>query len=182
MQFKLSLPVNEPDPSKCKMVTIRCHPDYNAEGSFHDWVMVKFEQEGDEEATYHFQGDDDEEWTQFYCSDCVPTKVLTVVQDTHAVGDDKYYALTMACQFRDQELCQQATVLTEPWHIELERIPRSNLYKPKLYLVDILTIESACIVVQEQPNLLEMVTTDQREIQESVILIRPRSDWGKQFT
>ena len=184
-------------------VRLRCHPDYHAEGEWFDWVMVNF---GEPNETHVI------EKLSFYPVNCVPCKILSFVLDGR---NNKPMAVVHACLERDAKDVEFTSCLIEKWRLsfngmKIKRRPDEVVYQPRieaerrkrkftadLYLIDLQTIHSPCLVMEETPGLKGEITVEcdrdknrserwkemeaKRKVLMSVSLIRDYKHWGRQF-
>jgi hypothetical protein len=161
-----------PHPETNKRITVRCHPNYHAEGPWYDWVEVKFTQSSFTGLAEH-RGN-------FLHQHSVPAKVLAFVQ--HPVSGS-VLALIHPCAWRTINESEKDTVLTELWTQEFTT--KDGVAVPNLFLVGVASICGLCLVVEEVPGLKERVdTADDEHCQEFdvALLVLDRRKWGELFT
>jgi hypothetical protein len=132
----------------------RAHPNYQGEGAFYDWAMVKFEDDGD-----------------------YPARILLFYQKHQPIIDEQtgnvtscgIHAIINSCVLRHDSSCERRgkmneTRLCSRW--ELESVPRSRLdgqqYQrgkrpniPLMRSVPVETLQEHVYVVEEHPGLEE---------------------------
>lgn len=152
-----------------KRFSMRCHPDYHAEGAWYDWVEVRY-------TGSSFQGDKDHLGT-FLHKHSVPAKVLAFLEHPDSGAA---FALVHPCKWRDNS--EQDTVLTEVWHQDFNW--RGDTGHPGVQLVRVDAIVGLCLVVEEVPGLKENVSKEEADTSfyTTVILVRDRKTWGDRFT
>jgi hypothetical protein len=165
-----------------KRMTIRCHPNYQNEGPWNDWVMARFDTVG---TTFEHSA----HTTQFDMS-LVPCKVLAIAQD----GEGRIMLLVHGCHFRETKQDRdEDSVLIEFWHLEYhnisDRLPPKmrdrgvQYYAPNLTWVGIENIHCRCLVVEEEPGIHEEAPREANgSLKNRVMLVRRYSLWKNEFT
>ncbi len=147
----------------------RAHPNYRSEGSWYDWVLVKFHVDG--------MG------IQYY-----PSKILTffTIQEKDTMDSSKSpsnkgaLALIHSCESKDSD---STTAITERWNLEYETKHPQKSLQPVYRVVSVDTFGEAVYVIEEQPGLRQCVASrDVAEFSQGVILLKEREHWRNQFT
>ena len=183
-------------------VRLRSHPNYNGAGAWRDWVMVRYQSEG-EGGTEQEEVQPEAAMHRQYNRDYVPAKILGFFK--HPV-DQKVRVLVHPCEFRDVEDMKRQTVLTERWRkwydvTELYTNGTRKVYNEMMTsLIELESIKNPCLVVEHDPRLLERFEEGQInekrlkkpvegqlwvnsvEEMKTVTLIRKRAEWGGKFT
>lgn len=162
-------------PDENNRVTIRCHPNYQNEGPWNDWVMAKFE-------TGSLIFEESENETQFY-QELVPCKVLAIAETSN--GDVRL--LVHGCSFRTtRKERDDDTVLIEFWNLEYSyrtNQRRTEGMVPHLTWVSISNIHCRCLVIEEEPGIHEVVPiSKEKKPLTRVMLVRRHSLWPEEFT
>ena len=165
-------------------ITLRCHPNFQNEGPWYDWALVRFDCSncffhkkslGNEKLYRAFKRNrkdvqdryDPMEHVPQNPDDCVPCKILAFGANEHGTP----MALVHGCSFRTTNShVSSDTVLVEFWHLEYQNLvakervspdkPRekSTTYQaPYLCWVELSSIVAPCFVVEEEPGLHEVL-------------------------
>ena len=138
---------------------IRAHPNFCSEGSWYDWVMVKYETEGGE--------------------DFFPSKVLSFFT---VDGKEEIFALTHTVHVHRGQLDQ--SILTQKYFLEYFKDSKKNQLLPLLRVVSVDTFHEPVFVVEENPGLHERLEYDGNPWGcplSSAILVKDRKCWSQQF-
>lgn len=150
--------------------TMRCHPDYHSEGSWHDWVEVKY-------TASSFRGDPQHSG-RFLHKHSVPAKVLAFLRHPES---EEIHALIHPCKWKERS--DMDTVLTEVWCQEFKW--RGQDATPVVEVVSVKSIMGLCLVIEEVPGLKESVSRGDEGFSEEfdvALLVRDRKSWGDHFT
>ena len=175
-------------------ISLRCHPNYQKEGMWYDWVVVDYDRD------YSIHPKEDEQNAQ-YLDNCVPVKLLGFFKN-EVTG--QIQALVHPCEFRDQKDRGKQTVLTEAWRLSWKETSEKGLFMEDYNVINVSSIVAPCLAIQHVPGFSEKRSTkNDKQIQrdnkkvgsldkaekeytllerQSVTLIRPRRDWGRKFT
>ena len=168
-------------------VIVRCHPNYNNSGPWHDWVVARFnlteagvEVEPDRGEVDSIHNDGHQfEWG------CVPCKVLAFVEDS----DGTTKAVVHPCSLQTNDDWLDSTSLTETHRLRYEQIPNLQPQeaiwcRPGLVVIELESIVCRLLVVEENPGVHSQVNTGDAALsgQDRVIVVRPRNKWGKRFS
>jgi hypothetical protein len=174
-------------------VTLRCHPNYQNEGPWHDWVIAHFQQE--EQA----EDEEGQSQTQFE-QDCVPCKVLAVTQHPRTA---QAWLLVHGCKFRpDPRKREKDSVLLEHWELSYQNtfdtLPearhkrsrdgrnqsraRPHHMTPQLTWIQPESIIARCLCIEEEPGVFQTVPVVGGKEQNRVMLVRQRNRWPLEFT
>jgi hypothetical protein len=171
-----------PNTRKAKELKLRCHPNYRNDGPWYDWVVVAYEiDEMDRIDRTHADIGGIE---PFYPEGMVPCKVLGFVRDNAQGGKIKVVVHT--CDFQSFEEGRSGSVLIESWHLSYHQRQgqRRHLY-PVIDVVDLESIHDIAFVVEEYPGIHGMIDLDNigehKHTYNSVLLVRPRDQWGTEF-
>ena len=166
-----------------KPITLRCHPNFQNEGPWYDWAIVKFETD----RFFHHQNnkrqfktkqknrhpDLEKEFDPIqnepqHPDCCVPCKILAFAENT----DGAIMALVHGCRFRTtHQQTMNDTVLLEFWQLEYhnlrDELPpdlskqnkrrqrQQDYFAPFLSWIDVRSILRRCLVIEEEPGIHE---------------------------
>jgi hypothetical protein len=162
-------------------ITIRCHPDYQKEGEWYDWAMIRFD---DVENIPVPQGD---EFSLTYHHSWVPCKCLGFLRNPLS---GTVSVLLHACDWQTESESKMNSVITERWNMEYQLSSGSQAnWSPRIRCIGIDSIARPCFCVQHVPGFCEMAKVNPTDPKEkplaqrrAVTLVRPRDQWGYCFT
>lgn len=173
---------------RTRKLTVRAHPNFNNEGSWYDWVMVKFP--GTPNARGRSGAEELKTTSPFFPDEVVPCKVLAWTKKTSCDNDEELHALVHPCDYRTHDLkCNFATSLLERWHLSYEKVRHNGMpaRRPALHFVPVSSIETSCLVVEECPVTRDIIFDEDLEKKKlwdsynSILLLKDRKQWGKLF-
>jgi hypothetical protein len=168
----------------------RSHPNYRSNGSWYDWVMVRYEDEIEhstispptkrqrvENVTGASSQEEDPEDDR-YPDTYFPAKILCFFRDP---VDGELNALVHTCEYSDHT---QDSVLCEVWELEFEvhTIRGTTEAYPTLRAVPVSSFDEPVLVLQEMPGLLESVDPIANPYYKRCILVKNRErHWPSKF-
>lgn len=176
---------------------LRCHPDYQSEGPYYDWVMVKFE--GVDNPTKEVYHNGVSTHSTQYHSDHVPARILAFVNPPYS---EELLAIVHPADFREYSLQKEDSCFTEFWRMSYEPIRRPHRvpsdtdthYRPGLCVVPVSSFLCRCLVIEMHPPTTpeKRVVKDggrkenfERQADDSdlnIMLIRKYEAWGTFFS
>jgi len=146
------------------------HPNYQSMGPWHDWVMVTFAEEGDDDTVEEEVEENDDRYFQ---DDEFPSKILCFFV---ADKQPEIFAIVQSCIARDHK---QDSILLQRWEKEYVRSLHQN-YTPVLHAVPVESFGECVLVVEDDSAVREAI--DQKNIEPGCTLVLPRQEyWAKQF-
>jgi hypothetical protein len=200
------IPVDEEEEEdgQSRSVQLRCHPNYNQEGPWYDWVMARFEpyeglvfqtpeniQKLRRNNLYNSifgSGrnkikEDQMKDLPMFDLDVLPCKILAFVEDP--IDSSNVRAVVHGCCFRStgSELFHDS-VLLEYFNLSytVEGSEEEGFSRvPHLSLLDLDNIVAPAFVIEEDPGIHESIPVEPKEANTSVILVRSHHKWGREF-
>ena len=156
--------------------TLRAHPNFQNEGPFYDWVMVKFDQDETQQEELQ-QSRARHNIDPQHEVNCCPCKLLGFVKDA-ATG--QVMAMVHPCDWQTEQEVKDGSVLLEHWTLSFrhdesrvfyrnrqdeqkKRNPMSHVYNPNLTFVSIDSIKCSCFVVEATPGMKQNVWVGKEE-------------------
>jgi len=146
------------------------HSNYQSMGPWHDWVMVTFANDDDDDVSNHDMQNKEE---MYFQNDEFPLKILCfVVVDK----EPEIHAIVQSCIVRDSE---QDSILLHQWEKEYIRTMHQT-YSPVFHVVPVESFGERVLFVEDNSTVRE--TIDQKSIEPGCTLVLPRQEyWAKQF-
>jgi hypothetical protein len=162
--------------------SFRAHPNFNSNGSWYDWVMIRFSTDDNQEEHgskqrrgRKRQREDQVPVGGSYPKDFYPCKILCFFRDP-VDGDDR--ALVHACKESNHE---EDSALCEVWYLEYLQ-KSATIASPVVYSVPLASFDEPVLVFQEFFGIHQSIHPKQLGVSDRCVLITNRERlWADAF-